>query len=154
MLATVDAVLAILTDLVGSQAPSKESAPLSYEAGRAILTRNADYLLGPVPKQRTVRIMVTMPTEAASDFSLVESLLMAGMNLMRINCAHDDPSTWARMIENLKKAKAETKRDCRLIMDMPGPKVRTGPLELGPKVQKVRPRRSPTGEVLALRSSL
>ncbi len=34
--------------------------------------------------------MVTMPAEAGLDYSLVRDLLVAGMRVMRINCAHDD----------------------------------------------------------------
>ncbi|MGA2664214.1 MAG: pyruvate kinase [Nitrososphaerales archaeon] len=151
VLATVDGVMEILQDLTGEPGPpiAADRAPLSFEAGRAILSRNADALLGPSPRQRTVRIMVTMPTEAARDYALVEDLLSAGMNLMRINCAHDDPETWALMVENLRRAEAKTGRRCRLLMDVPGPKVRTGPMEPGPRVLKVRPRRSQTGEVVA-----
>lgn len=150
VLATVDEVLGILSDLVGvPQPPAGGTPPLSYQAGRTLLKRNADELLGPSPRNRTVRIMVTMPTEAAYDYQLVESLLGAGMDLMRINCAHDDPATWSLMIENLKRARERTGRQCRLLMDIPGPKVRTGPLEPGPKVKKVRPTRSRTGAVVS-----
>ena len=147
--ATVDAVYGMLTDLVGTPGDSTGHGGLSYEDGRALLKRNSAALLGVAPKQRRVRIMVTMPTEAARDYALVEDLLTAGMDVMRINCAHDDPPTWIQMIENLKRAKAATRHECRIIMDIPGPKVRTGPMEPGPRVRKVRPRRSQTGSVIA-----
>lgn len=149
VLATVDEVAGILAELVHGPVPARRPASLSYEAGRTLLKKNADELLGASPKHRTVRIMVTMPTEAARDYGLVEGLLTAGMNLMRINCAHDDPPTWTGMIENLKRARSATGRECRLIMDIPGPKLRTGPIEPGPKVKKVRPGRSQTGAVVA-----
>ena len=38
--------------------------------------------------------MVTLPTEAALDYSLVSSLLEKGMACARINCVHDDPVIW------------------------------------------------------------
>ena len=46
--------------------------------------------LGPIPTDRKTRIMVTRPSEAAIDPSLIRGLLEKGMNIMRINCAHDN----------------------------------------------------------------
>ena len=88
---------------------------------RALLTAHTDALLGPPPRERTVRIMVTMPGEAGADYALVRDLLAAGMDCMRINCAHDGAATWERMIHHLGKAKRELKRDCQHRMDIAGP---------------------------------
>jgi pyruvate kinase len=62
--------------------------------------------------------MVTMPSEAATNYGLVRDLLNAGMDVMRINCAHDDSLAWQGMIENLRRAKQETGRRCRVLMDL------------------------------------
>ncbi len=78
-----------------------------------------------------VRIMVTMPSEAADDYHLVHDLLQQGMDCMRINCAHDDAAAWLRMIEHLRRAERSLGRPCRIVMDLAGPKLRTGPLEAG-----------------------
>jgi pyruvate kinase len=43
---------------------------------------------GRAPEKRRERIMVTFP-EAASDFGLVRDLVANGMNIARVNCAHD-----------------------------------------------------------------
>ena len=91
------------------------------------------------PTARGVAIMVTMPSEAADDYTLVSRLLQEGMDCMRINCAHDGPDQWARMIEHLRRAEDRHHRSCRILMDLAGPKVRTGELELGPAVVKFRP---------------
>jgi pyruvate kinase len=91
--------------------------------------------------------MVTMPSEASSEYSIVRDLLAAGMDCMRINCAHDDAAAWERIIRNLERAKHELKRDCRVAMDLAGPKLRTGPIEPGPTVLKVKPRRDDHGRV-------
>lgn len=106
-------------------------------------------LLGPVPAKRQVRIMVTMPPEAALDYTLVHELVRRGMDCMRINCAHDDPPTWGRMIEHLRRASHALGRPCRVAMDLGGPKLRTGPLAPGPAVVKVRPKRDIYGRVTA-----
>ena len=49
----------------------------------------SETLLGPARRGRPTRIMVTMPTEAVTDPDLVREMLVAGMDCMRINCAHD-----------------------------------------------------------------
>ncbi len=83
--------------------------------------------------------MVTMPTESAQDPSIIRDLLKAGMNCMRINCAHDDPETWLEMINNLQTAKEEFGQSCQVFMDLGGPKIRTGEIEPGPHVGHVHP---------------
>jgi pyruvate kinase len=93
--------------------------------------------------------MVTMPTEAASSPDLIHDLLHQGMNCMRINCAHDDADTWVRMIEHLRRAQKALGKTCRVFMDLSGPKLRTGPLEPGPAVVRIRPRRDIYGTVVA-----
>ena len=113
------------------------------------LEYNTEALLGPAPAERRVRIMVTMPGEAAHDYTLVHDLVLAGMDCMRINCAHDDVRAWARMIEHLKRANQSLGRNCQVAMDLGGPKLRTGPLEPGAAVIKIRPERDEFGHVSA-----
>lgn len=117
--------------------------------GAELLDRNTQALLGPPPAGRGVRIMVTMPSEAARDYDLVRDLVLHGMDCMRINCAHDGPEEWSRMIHNLRRAEKETGKPCKVAMDIAGPKIRTGPIEAGPAVLKVRPQRDELGRVTA-----
>ena len=114
-----------------------------------LLERHTEDLLGPKPATRIVRIMVTMPTEAATDPALIEALMRNGMDCLRINCAHDGPDVWERMVGNLRRAERLLERKCRVLMDLAGPKLRTGPLVPGPEVVKWRPRRDPYGRVTA-----
>ena len=51
--------------------------------------------------------MVTMPSEAASDPATICDFLQRGMNIMRVNCAHDGPEEWRRMVEYLRIASPE-----------------------------------------------
>jgi len=90
-----------------------------------------------------------MATEAATDYESVRDLVQSGMDCMRINCAHDNPDLWLGMIQNLQRARQETGRDCRILMDIPGPKLRTGPMEPGAAVVKCRPERDDYGRVVA-----
>jgi len=119
------------------------------ETGARVLERNARALLGPTRAGRRVRIMVTMPTEAATDYRLVRRLLEGGMDCARINCAHDGPGEWARMIAHLRRAERALGRRCRIEMDLAGPKIRTGAIRPGPSVLKLRPERDALGKVTA-----
>ncbi|HEY7678480.1 MAG TPA: pyruvate kinase [Candidatus Methylomirabilis sp.] len=151
VLANLDAVLAALSHLAG--APPAESPPggpgLTFAEGKHLLQTHTEALLGPAPGGRAVRIMVTMPTEAAEDGGLVRELLARGMDVMRINCAHDDADAWAGMVHHLQRARRKVGRACRVLMDLGGPKLRTGPIEPGPRVVKWRPQRDVCGRVTA-----
>jgi pyruvate kinase len=149
VLATLDAVMRNLRSMGGKPPAKQEHAPgLSFEESSRLLEQHESNLLGPRPAERSVRIMVTMPTEAAFDYKLVRGLLERGMNCARINCAHDDERVWAGIIENLDRAKAELNQPCRVLMDLGGPKLRTGAIESGPRVVHLRPRRNVFGEVV------
>ena len=108
-------------------------------------------VLGPHAEGRDVSIMVTLPTEAAQNATLVAEMIAAGMNVARINCAHDDASLWAGMVENIRTAAAAAEVECRILMDLAGPKIRTGALKPGPGVLHIRPRRDALGCVVAPR---
>jgi pyruvate kinase len=145
---SLETVLQVLHVLDGKSLDGDfSSTAITVESGQSLLAAHTDALLGPSPQERGVRIMVTMPSEASADYPLVRDLLAAGMDCMRINCAHDDASAWDRMIHHLDRAKRELKRECRVAMDLAGPKLRTGPIEPGPTVLKVKPRRDAHGRV-------
>jgi pyruvate kinase len=150
VLATIDAVLHNLYLLRGHPMPQSGAgtAPLSFENGVLRLERNTEALLGSPPTGRRVRIMVTMPAEAADDYLTLHRLLQRGMDCIRINCAHDGPEQWEGMIRHLRYAERVTGRRCRVLMDLGGPKLRTGPMEPEPAVLKVRPQRDSHGQIL------
>jgi pyruvate kinase len=148
VLATVNAVLRNLDAIAGSARRSEPEAPADFLTGPLLLRDHAVRLFGPEPLNRAVRIMVTMPREAASDASLVEALLRAGMDVMRINCAHDDAVAWRAMAANLRRAEAVVGRRCRIQADLAGPKMRTGLLEPAGRVLRVRPRHDALGRRL------
>jgi pyruvate kinase len=116
--------------------------------GRRLLETRANALFGPPPEGRTVRIMVTAPDAAATDYGLARDLLVSGMNCLRINCAHGDPALWSAMIANLHRAEKEVGVRCRVLMDLAGPRARTGRLASGPAVLKIHPQRDPLGWVI------
>jgi pyruvate kinase len=147
VLANLDAVLLMVDDAL-------DDAPLSSpddvtEPGRfAGLPANAQRLLGPLPDGRNTRIMVTMPSEAADPDTgpeLVAGLVDAGMDVARINCAHDGPAQWLRMAEFIRAAGPTV----RIAFDLAGPKLRTGPIEPGARVHKVKPVRDASGRTVS-----
>jgi len=145
----LQAVMSALNRLSGSNANDAvlPEAVLDIGRGAVLLDRNTHALFGPPPRGRTVRVMVTMPTEAAPNYELVRDLALHGMDCMRINCAHDGPEAWAGMIRQLHRAEKETGRPCKVAMDLAGPKLRTGPVEPGPAVLKFKPKRDDFGRV-------
>jgi pyruvate kinase len=127
--ASIEAVLEALGALAGHPpAAVASSAPIGFAHSRDVLAARTGALLGPVPRRRPTRIMVTMPTEAAGDPARVREMLVAGMDCMRINCAHDAEPAWRAMRDNLRLAEDETRRRAHVVVDLPGPKLRTGPL--------------------------
>ncbi|MDX1408903.1 MAG: pyruvate kinase, partial [Saprospiraceae bacterium] len=139
----------LLQMLAGSQYQSTFDAPeFSIKKARRLLKRNVRTLLNKRPKMRRSRIMVTMPTEAAHDPKLVQEMLEAGMNVARINCAHDNPAIWKAMIENVRSVSAQLTIPCVVAMDLGGPKIRTGLIEPGPELRKIRPPKNARGIVI------
>jgi len=147
-LAGVGAVLAIVRNLRGDTlGPGDELSIPSVLGGRELLEANTCALLGTPPPGRDVRIMVTMPSEAADDPDLIHDLLASGMDCMRVNAAHDDANAWDRMLRHLEHARASTGRPCRTVIDVAGPKLRTGPIQPASPVLRWRPSRDAYGRV-------
>jgi pyruvate kinase len=148
VMASLQAVLEALYALREQPIPAEIARPplITFDSGDALLAQHAEAILGPV-RGRATRIMVTMPGEAADDPALIRDLVEAGMEVMRVNCAHDSPEIWARMVKHLRRAERETGKRCALSFDLAGPKLRTGPIEPGPAVAKWRPVRDSIGRV-------
>jgi len=124
----IDAVLDVLSKAVScTDYESLEASQcVDYDGGYRMLKQRAQRLFGPPHPLRSEYIMVTMPTEAAEDIGLVESLMEAGMDAARINCAHDDESVWTQMIANIRQVAEKHNRKCPILMDLAGHKIRTG----------------------------
>src|SRR5262249_60011552 len=117
--AMVEAVLEVLHCLAGRdwQLPPPDGVRVDFTDGQRLLAEHTDALLGPATPGRGVRIMVTMPSEAGDNYTLIHDLLKQGMDCMRINCAHDAAATWSRMIEHLPRAERALGPACRGMVD-------------------------------------
>ncbi|MGW0038731.1 pyruvate kinase [Gordonia sp. NPDC003376] len=144
----LSAVAGILSRAAGQPVPGICAQFPSGGAETDELQRNADALFasstGMAASHPGTRIMVTLPSEAATDPALVRDIVQAGGDVVRINCAHDGPDAWRAMARNARSADPTT----AVSMDLGGPKLRTGPITPGPHVLKVKPRRDPLGRVV------
>src|SRR6516164_5017315 len=149
VMATLDALLALLHKLAGAnwQGRAIEETFAEFDSGLALLEKHTVESLGEAPANRNVRIMVTMPSAAAEDPNLVHNFLDRGMNIMRINCAHDSAAEWLRMVKNLRAAQKETGKACKIAFDLAGPKLRTGPVSPSPGIIRWKPVRNELGQV-------
>lgn len=149
-LASLDKVLGLLHLVVGRTWTDRSAdEPVGAQRGPALLAQHAESLFGSPPQPRAVRIMVTLPSEAAGDDTLVAGLVHGGMDIARVNCAHDDPAAWAAMARRVRQQARRAGRPVRILMDLAGPKLRTGPIASGPPVLRIRPRRDAWGAVTA-----
>jgi len=148
VLANLDKVLGLLHRLTGQAWQDKSAQePAGSSSSRELLKKHTLRLLGHAPTGRPVRIMVTLPTEAATDFNMVQELVDAGMDIARINCAHDSAPDWQSMAAKVRQAAKAAHRPVKVLMDLGGPKIRTGPVADRPPVLKLKPGKDELGRV-------
>jgi pyruvate kinase len=121
VLTTLDAIGWALAQMTG-QHSRRGPSDRQFFRGQRQLRLNTAELFGPPREGRAGRIMVTLGKEAAEDASFVANLAAQGADVVRINCGHDSPDVWRRMIENTRAA--GRLRPLRVLMDIAGPKVR------------------------------
>lgn len=144
-------------DALAGQPPCPQPR-LEWQAARGRLKQASRVLFGRDDSSAATlpEIMVTFPSEAASDPRLVRDLLDAGMTIARINAAHDDAAAWAQMIGHLRAAEQQLGRPpaqrCRIHIDLAGPKVRTQQVQfpVGARNRKKDPQRLYLGDSLFL----
>ena len=147
VLASLNAVVTNLERMSAVDHSEPAAAPADFVTGPLLLREHARRLLGAPPRERSVRIMVTMPSDAAENYSLIENLLLAGMDVMRINCAHDDAVAWRHMADNLRRAELVVGRKCQIQADLAGPKLRTGSITPAGHFKRIKPKRDAMGRV-------
>ncbi len=137
VLPTLDALLGVLTVLAGKEAPPFQ-ADTSFFAGEERLAARTVELFGTRSPHSPVHLLVTAPSEAADDKGFMLRLIELGVEALRINCAHDNPDIWAKMIEQVDRAAAKTGRRMKILMDLAGPKIRTGEVRKEKGLKRVK----------------
>lgn len=117
---------------------------LTNKEAKNILEKNSKALFGNIKNHRKTAIMVTQPQDPVFDSPFIKSLLKLGMDSARINCAHGDKDIWKLIIDNIRANKSV----CKIMMDLGGPKLRTGKMKPGPKVIHIKPKRNSLGQVI------
>jgi pyruvate kinase len=114
---------------------------INAKSASLLLGKRSKLLFGSPRNGRRTYIMVTLDSSDIYQHELIEQLLEGGMDIARINCAHNTDREWNLIIKAIREAEErlvqrqkETRRRCMILMDLGGPKIRTGPMEL-----KVRP---------------
>ncbi|MCB9326537.1 MAG: hypothetical protein H6571_22580 [Lewinellaceae bacterium] len=141
------ALKTILNHLKGEAVHENRMGIISIEKSQKILSKNTKLLFGYKSRKRRTRIMVTLPDTAAEEYAFVSGLIKHGMNSARINCAHGDQEMWGKMIENVKKANILQRKKCKIVMDLAGPKLRTGAMMPGPEVIQIKPKKDELGQI-------
>ncbi|HDP89294.1 MAG TPA: pyruvate kinase [Thioalkalivibrio sp.] len=147
VLGTIDQVIHLLARALDRDPRLVRPAcpTVGFEQGSDRLAANAERVLGSA--DRGVRIMVTLSNYAAEEPAHVRELLLAGMDCARINCAHDTPELRQRMVRNVREQANALGRPCQIVMDLAGPKLRTGPLESYTRPLHIRPHRDVRGVI-------
>ncbi|MBK8279148.1 MAG: hypothetical protein IPK94_03015 [Saprospiraceae bacterium] len=97
----------------------------NYKTGKKSLADRSSGLFGSKKTDTIPYIMITLDRDAAREYAKVKNLIQSGMNIARINCAHDDENIWLQMILHIKRAVKATGLSCKIYMDLAGPKIRT-----------------------------
>jgi pyruvate kinase len=127
---------------------STAAATPTWEESNRLLHEHTRALLGPRPPHRHVYVMVTAPGAAEVDDAWVERLLAAGMNLLRVNAAHEDETAWSHIVSTARRVADAHDAQLKIAVDLPGPKLRTVILQGGPRVVKWKPARDDFGRVV------
>ena len=79
---------------------------------------------------RRTKIVCTIGP-ASSSSTLIERLIRSGMNVARLNLSHGTPADHAHIVANVRRVARRLGLPVAVLMDLPGPKYRTGPLQGG-----------------------
>ncbi len=87
--------------------------------------------------QRRTKIVCTIGPATCSA-AAIERLILAGMNIARLNLSHGTQREHGRYIQTIRRASQQLGTDVAILMDLPGPKYRTGKLKGGKVLLKNR----------------
>ncbi|MCX8064819.1 MAG: pyruvate kinase [Candidatus Hydrogenedentes bacterium] len=77
---------------------------------------------------RRTKIICTMGP-STEDISVIKSIVQAGMNIARLNLSHGTHDYHRKIYDNIKLVSQELKKFIGVMIDLQGPKIRTGLLE-------------------------
>src|SRR5450631_512817 len=110
---------------LGKIIPEEEKIFGTYADAIQDIKWKSEALFGVKKTAAVPNIMVTLDSNFVDEVDKLKEMMTAGMNLARINCAHDDEQVWVDIIDNIRQATDETGLPCKIYMDLAGPKIRT-----------------------------
>lgn len=149
VMANLEAVLDRVRDAEGvSTATACSVKSIDWSEAEAVLHANTRAIFGPKPPNRHVYIMVTAPGPDIADDTWFDRQIAAGTNLLRINGAHGTREDWDLLAQRARAAVMRHGTALRLLVDLPGPKVRTTSTIEGPRVLKLKPLKDELGRIV------
>ncbi len=80
-----------------------------------------------LPAKKTKIVCTIGPASQSQE--MLERMIVNGMNVARLNFAHGDFESHSRTIKNIRAASASVGQRVAIMGDLPGPKMRVGPLD-------------------------
>ncbi|ARU31866.1 hypothetical protein CAP31_09385 [Sulfuriferula sp. AH1] len=150
VMATLDAVIYALAmmDKATTLASPLPDIDHAITRDQMLLRHNTTRLFANAHNKHGTLMMVTMPSAAADDYDIVREMLESGMDCARINCSHDDADAWRQMVAHIRQAAQESGRECLVMFDLSGPKLRTGEMAAGPPILHIKIKRDDMGNPL------
>ncbi len=136
VLESIDALLASLERMIHAEEPRPYPMIPSHLDHGIKRNDNAQHLFGQASNDNHTSIMVTLSRDYTQKD--ITKLVRNGMGIARINCGHDGPDVWKRMVEFVKHASTELERECRIFFDLAGPKIRIKWLVQSSNQQKIQ----------------
>ena len=83
----------------------------------------------PLPLHKTKLVCTIGPASQSQE--VMEQMILAGMNIARLNFSHGEFSSHKAVIRGLRAAERSTGRRIAIMSDLPGPKIRIGQIKQG-----------------------
>jgi len=79
------------------------------------------------PRFRRTKIVATVGPASASE-SVLEEMMAAGVNMLRINSSHGTPEWRAEMMDRVREVRERVSQSVAILLDLQGPRIRVGEL--------------------------
>ncbi|HRI34059.1 MAG TPA: pyruvate kinase, partial [Saprospiraceae bacterium] len=109
-----------IREILGATLKDKDISQIDYYGAQNTLNKFATELFGFKKDPSIPHIMVTLDTSFENNAQLIRSLMEAGMNVARINCAHGNEKNWRSLIDSIQNASDKSGRACKIYMDIAG----------------------------------
>lgn len=118
----------------GSSTRSDEGHPLGSARG-TVTHERVHATVGGDPVTRHAKVVCTLGP-ASEGVERVEALAEAGMDVARLNASHGSPERRRELVDRIRLVDDRTDRPIAVVLDLPGPEVRTATVEEPVQLEK------------------